>query len=310
LKIGLALGAGAARGWAHVGVLRALEDIGIEPDIICGTSVGALVGAAYLTGQLDPLQVWARKMGLFGVLSLLDVTFSRGGLVTIEKAFERFRNEQTDILVQNLPKIFATVATDLTTGREVWLREGHLLDVVRASAAMPGLFPAVRHDGQWLVDGGLVNPVPVSLCRALGADVVIAVNLNSDITALPRLDKATKLPAETAKAGEGKRALLAALMTTRLGSRLSDKTRFLASQLLAAKEPSPTVLEILAGSIDIMQDRITRSRLAGDPPDVTLSPRLGHIGILDFDRAEELIALGRQSAEAMRPAIELAIRRA
>jgi NTE family protein len=161
LKIGLALGAGAARGWAHVGVLRALEDMGIESDIICGTSVGALVGAAYLTGQLDPLQAWARKMGLFGVLSLLDVTFSRGGLVTIEKAFERFRNEQTDILVQNLPKIFATVATDLTTGREVWLREGHLLDVVRASAAMPGLFPAVRHDGQWLVDGGLVNPVPV-----------------------------------------------------------------------------------------------------------------------------------------------------
>ncbi|WP_247880972.1 patatin-like phospholipase RssA [Skermanella sp. TT6] len=308
MKIGLALGSGAARGWAHIGVLRSLEASGIRPDIVCGTSVGALVGGAWLTGQLDALQEWASTMGLFGVLKLLDVTFSRGGLVSITKAFEQFRNDRTDVLIEHLPTVFATVATDLATGREVWLREGHLLDVVRASAAMPGLFPAVPHDGQWLVDGALVNPVPVSLCRALGADVVIAVNLNGDLATLPRLAKGSGSP--EGKPPAEKPPVLAALLNTRIGSHLSDKTRFLASQLTTAREPVPNVLEILAGSIDIMQDRITRSRLAGEPPDVLIAPRLGHIGILDFDRSEELIELGRTSTDAMGPAITLAVRRA
>lgn len=311
MKIALALGSGAARGWAHIGVLRALDAAGIHADIICGTSVGALVGAAYLTDQLDPLQAWAKQLGLFGLLGLLDVTLSRGGLVTIEKAFERFRNAQTDVLIQDLPKPFGTVATDLATGREVWLREGHLLDVVRASAAMPGLFPAVHHDGRWLVDGALVNPVPVSMCRAMEADAVIAVNLNSDLVTLPRFTKATKPPpAESPEVRESRFSAFTQQVTARLGLRLSAKTRFLARQMLDEETRIPNVLESLAGSIDIMQDRITRSRLAGDPPDVTIAPRLGHIGILDFDRGEELIELGRLSTEAMLPAIELAMRRA
>lgn len=321
LRIGLALGSGAARGWAHIGILRALEEQGLRPDLICGTSVGALVGGAWLTDQLDDLQRWAEGMGMIELLKLIDITFSRGGLVAVEKAFERFRNEKTDIAIETLPIPFATVATDIATGREIWLREGHLLDVVRASAAMPGLFPAVEHDGKWLVDGALVNPVPVSVCRAMGADVVIAVNLNGDLSTLPRLAVgtpgpavATAVPPESApplvkttlpRLGEGPFAQMLGRLTATVG----ERTRSLAQQVLGEKQPMPNVLEILAGSIDIMQDRITRSRLAGEPPDVLIQPRLGHIGILDFDRAEELIEIGYAAAVAMRPAIDFAVRR-
>lgn len=312
-RIGLALGSGAARGWAHIGVLRALESMNIRPDVICGTSVGALVGGAFLTDQLDDLQDWAKSMGLMGVLRLVDITFPQGGLVAIHKAFERFRNPRTDVPVETLPVAFGTVATDLATGREIWLREGHLLDVVRASAAMPGLFPAVRHDGRWLVDGAMVNPVPVSLCRAMGADIVIAVNLNAEMSTLPRLTQPVpptppkgKGPAK--ESGDGPLAQMLARMGA---ARLGERAKFIAGQLPAdkEKEPAPNVIEILAASIDIMQDRITRARLAGEPADVLIQPRLGHIGILDFDRAEEAIEIGFKSTLAMTPAVEIALRR-
>jgi NTE family protein len=304
-KIGLALGSGAARGWAHIGVLRALDELGIEPDIVCGTSIGAAVGAAYLTGQLDELQSWAQNMGLLGMLGIIDVTFRRGGLVAAERVFERFRNAHTDVRIEELPKPYAAVATDLATGREIWLREGPMLDAVCASAAMPGVFPAVRTGQQWLVDGALVNPVPVSLCRALGADVVIAVNLNSELSA-PSRPVMAEAGVATSTFGQ-----LTKQVSTWIGRRPGIRTRFLADQIEAtANEPAPNVLEILTGSIDIMQDRITRSRLAGEPPDVLVTPRLGHVGILEFDRAAEVVEIGYAAASIMRPQIELALRRA
>jgi NTE family protein len=333
MKIGLALGSGAARGWAHVGVLRALDEIGIKPAMICGTSVGALVGAAHLTNQLDALQRYAQGFGMLGVFKLLDITLSRGGLVSVEKAYEAFRNASTDIPIEQLPIPFAAVATDLATGKEVWLREGHLLDVVRASAAIPGLFPAVPFQGMWLADGALVNPVPVSLTRALGAEIVIAVNLNGDLSQLPRLSKAQLGPVnvslpdhllESSEAGgevpppapRGSAGAAAvggspkplAQLAAKLNA-MGERTRTLAAQFMAPKQPTPNVLEVMASSIDIMQDRITRSRLAGEPPDVLLTPRIGHIGILEFEKADELIELGYTATMAMRPAIELALER-
>jgi len=315
LKIGLALGSGAARGWAHIGVLRALEEIGIAPDIICGTSIGAAVGAAYLTDQLDELQAWAQKMGWLGMLGIIDLTFRRGGLVAAEKAFERFHNERTDVLIEDLPMPFASVATDLSTGREIWLREGPLLPAVLASAAMPGLFPAVRHDNHWLVDGALVNPVPVSLCRALGADVVVAVNLNSELSPLGRPGTA-RAEARREPVTAGGDAVsptfsqLTGQISTWLGRKPNRRTRFLADQLAHSRATIPNALEVMAGSIDIMQDRITRSRLAGEPPDVLIAPRLAHIGILEFDRAAEAVEIGHAAASMLRPSIELALRRA
>ena len=324
LKIGLALGSGAARGWAHIGVLRALEEIGVEPDVICGTSIGAVVGAAYLTEQLDELQSWAQNMGWLGMLGIIDLTFRRGGLVAAEKAFERFRNHRTEVTIDQLHKPYAAVATDLSTGREIWLREGPLLSAVQASAAMPGLFPAVRRDDRWLVDGALVNPVPVSLCRALGADVVIAVNLNSELSPLarPALRGSPRSPAPvpaaaaampTAAAGDATSPTFSGLtsqIASWIGRRPGPRTRFLASQLERTATPVPNVMDVMAGSIDIMQDRITRSRLAGEPPDVLIAPRLAHIGILEFDRAEEVVEIGYAAASILRPALELALRRA
>jgi len=335
LKIGLALGSGAARGWAHIGVLRALEEIGVEPDVICGTSIGAVVGAAYLTEQLDDLQSWAQNMGWLGMLGIIDLTFRRGGLVAADKAFERFRNHRTEVTIDQLHKPYAAVATDLSTGREIWLREGPLLSAVQASAAMPGLFPAVRRDDRWLVDGALVNPVPVSLCRALGADVVIAVNLNSELSPLarPALRGSPRSPATAsvaapvttpieaanlaampaAAAGDATSPTLSGLtsqIASWIGRRPGPRTRFLASQLERTATPIPNVMDVMAGSIDIMQDRITRSRLAGEPPDVLIAPRLAHIGILEFDRAEEVVEIGYAAASILRPALELALRRA
>lgn len=299
VKVGLALGAGAARGWAHIGVLRGLAEMGVEVDAIAGTSIGACVGGAFLTGQLDVLQSWAQSMGLLGIVGLVDITFRRGGLVVPHKAFERF---QTDIVIEDLAKPFAAVACELGSGREVWLREGSVLEAVRASAAMPGLFPAVARDGRWLADGALVNPVPVSVCRAMGADVVIAVNLNSEIAALPRPVAATPKPTPPL-------AQLLRQVGERIGWKPGKQTHFVAQQLAGEPHSYPNVLEVIAGSIDIMQDRITRSRLAGEPPDVLIAPRLGHVGILEFDRAEEVIALGYDAVRIARPGIELALKR-
>ncbi|MBU4499706.1 MAG: patatin-like phospholipase family protein, partial [Gammaproteobacteria bacterium] len=179
-RIGLALGGGSARGWAHIGVIRALKDAGIEPDIVCGTSIGALVGAAYVGGELDRLEDWVRSLRPQTVVSFLDFSLN-GGLIKGDKLIDFFRSHFVDREICDLARPFGAVATDLRRGREVWLRDGRVTDAVRASIALPGLFTPVLRDGNWLVDGGLVNPVPVSLCRAMDADIVIAVDLNADL---------------------------------------------------------------------------------------------------------------------------------
>ncbi|HEB80592.1 MAG TPA: patatin, partial [Chromatiales bacterium] len=179
-RIGVALGSGSARGWAHIGVLQALRRAGVEPDVVCGTSIGALIGGAYALGDLDALGDWVRGLTRRDVVRLLDVRLTGGGLIQGERLMRFFRSRSYDSPIEGLSKAFSAVATDLGTGREVWLGRGPLIDAVRASFALPGLFAPVRRDGHWLVDGALVNPVPISVCRALGAEVVIAVNLNGD----------------------------------------------------------------------------------------------------------------------------------
>jgi NTE family protein len=303
LKIGLALGSGAALGLAHIGVIRAMEEMGYRPQVIAGTSIGALIGAAYLTGELDTLQSFTGSTGIVGVLSYLDVTFSKGGLVASEKIFERFRNPRTAIALQDLPMPFGAVATDLGSGREIWLREGDLLTALRATSAIPGLFPPVPDGRHWLVDGALVNPVPVSLCRALGADFVIGVALSSSRMALPAA-AATKTDAVPQGERSGPPWL------ERVGNLFDDPTKALGRSLFSSKRSTPTAIEALVGSIDIMQTRIMRSRLVGEPPDLLVNPVLGRIGVLEFDRAEEIIELGYRAALEIRPVIAQALARA
>ena len=253
-RIGLALGGGSARGWGHIGVIRALADAGIEPDLVCGTSVGALVGAAYVGGELDRLEDWVRSLRLQTVVSFLDFSLN-GGLIKGDKLIAFFRQHFVDRDITELARPFGAVATDLHRGREVWLREGRVTDAVRASIALPGLFTPVHHDGRWLVDGGLVNPVPVSLCRAMGADIVIAVDLNADLLGRhlkPRAAQAPDRQDETESLADSVMARIQAHMT-QLGLNPQDGPK------------APAMIDVLTSSINIMQVLITRSRLAGDP---------------------------------------------
>jgi len=302
VRIGIALGSGSARGWAHIGVLKALSEIGIEPDIVAGSSIGALIGAAYASEQLDELERWCRSLNRKEIIGYLDVGFLGGGLIQGERLAKLVRDKIGDHEIESLPKAFAAVATDLETGQEVWFRDGPILKSVRASMAIPGLFSPVQFKGQWLVDGGLTNPVPVSLCRAMGADVVIAVNLNSDIVGKHSRDNTDKREKSTDSDSGGLDFFGSALTSFKLG--LYENKKSLLSKLLGENIESPGVFEVMASAINIMQDRITRARMAGDPPDITLSPLLSKIGLLEFDRAGQAIEEGMECANSMRSRIE------
>ncbi len=180
-RIGIALGSGAARGWAHIGVLSSLIEAGVEPEIVCGTSIGAFVGAAYVAGRLSELKRWAETVTWREIVGLLDVRLSGGGLIDGTAAVEFLQELGVGQPIESYTKRYAAIATDLVTGREIWLDCGPIHQAVRASIALPGIFSPVRIQGKWLIDGGLCNPVPVSVCRALGADMIIAVNLNGDL---------------------------------------------------------------------------------------------------------------------------------
>lgn len=285
-KIGLVLGSGASRGWSHIGIIKKLLQEGIEPDIVCGTSVGAMIGAAYLTDNLEKLEDWVLATSRTDVYRFFNVRFTQAGLVDNDR-MSRFLHDYVageDILIEDLPKKYAAVATNLGNGREIWLQEGNLAHAVQASMAMPGLFPAVRDEHRWLVDGGLVNPVPVTTCRALGADLVIAVNLNSDI--IGKRSSKNTLPEAPPKKG----VLQSIKKTTReySASFFSDHDK---------KEGAPGTFTAITQSINIFQDRITRSRLAGDPAEVLILPKLSHIGLLEFHKAAEAIEEGENCTE-------------
>jgi len=294
--IGLALGGGAARGWSHIGVLRELAALGVTPDVVCGTSIGALVGGLYVSGHLDPFEAWIRELDKADIVRYLDVKpLAGGGFVEGKRLIDFFRARFGDIAIEKLPKPFGAVATDLNSGQEVWLREGSLLDAIRASIALPGIFKPVKFRGRWLVDGGLVNPVPVSLCRALGAELVIAVNLNGDIVGKHRRGK----PRAAQAGANSEESVL-----EKLSAELKQRASVLVSQLFPDQAGAPGMFDVLADSINIMQDRLTRSRMAGDPPDLILAPRLAHIGLLEFDRAQEAIVEGEACVRRMVPALQ------
>jgi len=286
-KIGLALGAGGARGWAHIGVIRELGEAGIRPDIVCGTSMGSLVGAAYAAGELERLEEWALSLGWRDVFGLMDFTW-RGGLIRGKKLFEFMRGRFGLQDIAALPIPYGAVATELATGREVWLREGHVLDAVRASIAIPGVFAPVLRDGELLVDGALVNPVPVSMCRALGAEVVIAVDLGwAKLGYYRERAREKELPQEAGKPAWWGKYLPA---------------RPTAS---ANENPSvPSALSVFFSSFDIMQVRVGRSRLAGEPADALITPILPDFAMMDFDRAGEAIEEGVAAARRVRPVLE------
>ena len=260
-RIGIALGAGSARGWANIGVLQTLVGAGIVPEVVAGTSIGALVGAVYAEDDLAGLERWVTALTWRKVVGYFDLSFG-SGLLKGSKLFNDLRSEFLGKRIEDLQRTFAVVATDLSTGREIWLREGPVADAVRASIAMPGLFTPHVQEDRLLVDGALVNPVPVSLARAMEADFVIAVDLGSQ--------------------SNGRQ-----LMTAETG-----------------KFVLPGMVEVITAGLNIMSVRITRSRMAGEPAEVVIQPRLGNVGLLEYHRAAEAIEAGRAAAEQAIPAIE------
>ena len=281
-RLGLALGSGSARGWAHIGVIRALEAAGLRPDIVAGTSIGALVGAAYAAGELDRLERWVLELGVADVIGFMDLSFG-GGAFKGDRLVEFFRRNASDRPIETLPLVFGAVATSLNSGAEVWLRTGSMLEAVRASIALPGIFTPVSRDGAFLVDGGLVNPVPVSLARALGADIVIAVDLGSDI-----LGRRFRVPAPPATPASGVQKWIQDLRSS-FGAADEGEP--------GEETPLPSLPDVIAAAMDIVQVRIARSRLAGEPPELLVTPRLARLRLFDFHCAREAIEEGRRAVE-------------
>ena len=291
--IGLVLGSGAARGFAHIGVMRALQAHGIVPDIIVGTSMGALVGGCYATNQLDTLEDWARSLTRRRIISYLDVRIGGSGIIAGTRLANRLERSIGDIAIEDLPVRFTAIATEIGTGHEVWLTRGSLVLALRASYALPGIFTPVHLGGRWLVDGALVNPVPVSAARALGARVVIAVNMDAD-----RFGRGATIASHGADSGDAQ-AIVPANHAANSFARLRGifgAERALKRHMLSGNA-RPSFSTVMIESFNIMQDRLTRMRLAGDPPDVHITPRVGKIGFLDFHRAAEAIAIGQAATE-------------
>jgi NTE family protein len=297
-SIGLALGGGAARGFAHIGVLRALIANGIVPDVIVGTSIGAVVGGCYAANQMDDLESWSRALTVRGVLSYLDINLSGTGLIRGDQLAKRLNVGLADQRIDDLPIRFAAIATEFNTGHEIWLTRGRLAEALRASYALPGIFPPVRIGGRWLVDGALVNPVPVSAARALGARLVIAVNLNADLFGRGTIIASHGSDDEDDAANAAPKSNGLRGMFTR--------DRALRRQFLG-RRGRPGIPTVMVEAFNVMQDRITRARLAGDPPDVLISPRLGQIGWFDFHHAGEAIAIGADATEKAMAAVNEAV---
>jgi NTE family protein len=287
-KIGLALGGGVARGWAHIGVLRALNRLGIEPDIIAGASVGALVGAVHLAGKLDTLESWARSLTRRRMIGYLDVRLGGSGILGGQRLARLLRDHLDDLHIEDLPKRFVAVCTELATGHEIWLQDGPLTDALRASYALPGVFAPVKNRKRWLIDGALVNPVPISVCRALGARLVIGVTLSADAFGKSMIEETPRLDETEPDAGS---------ILSRAAMKAARPDRAIMRQLFGTSPDAPGLSTVMLGALNIVMDRLSRSRMAGDPADILVSPRVGHIGLLDFDRAAESIALGEEALE-------------
>lgn len=280
MKIGIALGSGAARGWAHFGVLKALAERDIRPDIVAGSSIGSLIGAALASCQLDSLQDWVESIDRLEVFRMLDAGFA-GGVMTGKRVISKLENYFEDANIESLDTPFAAVATELYGGREIWLREGSMLAAARASSAMPGLFSPSRHKDTWLIDGGLVNPVPVSVCHAMGAEVIIAVNLN---TYLHTKRRASQRGAQRRQSPDKDERSYTTKIKTFFDSWLSSDDE--------TGDSPPDMLDVVYSSINVMQERITRSRLAGEPPFVEIRPTVDGIAFWEFDRSAEAMQAG------------------
>jgi len=286
-RVGIVLGAGAARGWAHIGALRELDAMGLRLDVVVGSSIGTLVGGCHAAGRLDMLEAFARSLTRRRVFGLLDFSFTGSGLIGGQRLRARLEAGLGGLRIEDLPVRFAAVATEIGGGHEIWLRRGPLVDAIRASYALPGVFEPVNIDGRWLFDGAIVNPVPVSVARALGAERVIALNISSD-----RFGRGTAIQDPF---GRPERQPVAEEPTPDTSGMIARWWRGSNGTRANGEAAAPGLMTSMVNAFDILQDRIMRSRLAGDPPDALVQVKVGDVGMFEFHRADELIALGREA---------------
>ncbi len=296
-KVGIALASGAARGWAHLGVIEALGEAGIEPALAAGTSIGSFVGACWASGRLAELRALLAEMDQKRVLSFLDMVFPRSGLIDGERLGELMRKRLLAPRFEDLRVPFRSVATDLRRGVEVVSGAGDLPTAVRASISIPGIFTPVVRGGTLLVDGGMVNPLPVSVTRAMGAEFVIAVDLTAGLPSgrpgVPSVSPASipAVPSESSPPGEGRWRW--ALEKARDIFRTREKVEF---RSIRRGAPLPNIFDVVLSSFYVMEAQVVRTRLAIEPPDLLIRPQVGHIGLLEFHRHAETVAEGRRAA--------------
>ncbi|MCB1556168.1 MAG: patatin-like phospholipase family protein [Alphaproteobacteria bacterium] len=286
--VGLALGSGMARGFAHIGALKALHRNGIRPSLVAGTSIGALVGGCYLAGKLDTLEDWALSLDRRKVFSYLDFRVRSAGMIGGHRLARLLGEYFGGMKIEDLPHPFIAIAADLATGHEVWLRKGDFINALRASFALPGVFPPVEINDQFLVDGALVNPVPVSACQRMGARMTIAVDLNADMIG------------KSVHPGERYQTIAGFDI-------LPHKKQGVMGRVFGRNPNNPSLFGVMVSALNILQDRVTRARLAGDPPDIHIKPQIGHIGAMEFERGVEMIAAGEEAVEAAMPEIRAAM---
>jgi NTE family protein len=296
-KIGVALGGGVARGWAHIGALYELAEMGVTPDVVVGASIGAVVGGCYAAGRLEALEEFARSLTKRSVFSFIDVSFNGGGLIGGDRLRARLEAAMGTLRIETLPTRFVCVATEIGAGHEIWLKSGPMVEALRASYALPGVFEPVRIGERWLFDGAIVNPVPVNVARAFGAERVIALSIGGDGsgygTAIHETVEANDAPPSN-PSRQPPKGVMDGLRRRALGIRrawASDESQ------------APGLAAVMVNTFNITQDRIMRSRLAGDPPDVLVTLKVGKIGLFEFHRADELIALGRAAVRKARDEI-------
>jgi NTE family protein len=290
--IGLALGAGAARGWTHIGVIERLEEAGITANVVAGTSIGALIGGCYAADLLGELKEFSLALTRRRLFSFLDISWGGSGLISGDRLSALLDEHMGDMQFSDMKLPFICIATELLTGHEIWLREGQVVSAMRGSYALPGVFRPAHRDGKWLIDGAVVNPIPVSACRAMGARLVIAVNLNSDAFGGTVIQQGLEQQEADAK---------------EQGNRKSAKAKPSMMRQMIGSNDDPGLTTVLVAAFNISQDRLARSRLAGDPPDINIMPRTPDIGLFEFDKAAEAIAAGRDAAERALPDIEYAL---
>jgi NTE family protein len=295
--IGLALGGGSARGWAHIGILKKLDEFGIRPKVIVGTSIGAVVGGSWAAGKLSELEEFARSINKRSMFGMMDLRLLGSGLISGDRLRKQLEERFRGALIEDLPVKFAAIATELKTGHEIWLTRGILTDAMRASYALPGIFVPVQVGGRWLMDGAISNPVPVSVARALGAEMIIAVNLHTDVLGRSGVihEHGSLEPGMSVLPTAQQDAAQQGLLSSVYGAASLVRRQFGSASPVEPKETAPGILSVMLDAFNITQDRIARSRLAGDPPDVTIGPKIGGIGLSEFHRAEEAIAAGESA---------------